>query len=56
MLWLLDEPFTALDGSGRRLVRAMLACHLAAGGMAVVSTHHPLGLPDDIALWPLRLG
>lgn len=56
MLWLLDEPFTALDGGGRRLVRAMLARQLSAGGMAVVSTHHPLGLSDDIALRPLRLG
>lgn len=38
-IWLLDEPFTALDPDGQRLVSTLLAEHLAAGGLAVLSTH-----------------
>lgn len=56
VLWLLDEPFTALDEQGRRLVRAMLSAHLGTQGMAVVSTHHALGLPDDTPVQRLRFG
>lgn len=43
-LWLLDEPFTNLDRDGQQLVRAMLADHLAAGGIAVMATHHGSGM------------
>lgn len=43
-LWVLDEPFTALDSSGVVLVERMLAMHLERGGMAVVSTHHPVAV------------
>ena len=43
-LWVLDEPFTALDTRGVALVERMLAAHLAEGGMAVVSTHHPVAV------------
>jgi heme exporter protein A len=39
-LWLLDEPFTALDADGRALVREVIAGHLASGGMVVYSSHH----------------
>jgi len=46
-LWLLDEPFTALDDDGQDLVRSMLGEHLAAGGAAVCATHQPLGLPGS---------
>ena len=46
-LWLLDEPFNALDDEGQDLVRSMLGEHLAAGGAAVCATHQPLGLPDS---------
>lgn len=41
-LWLLDEPFAALDASGRDLVESLLAEHTLNGGLAVVATHHPL--------------
>ncbi len=44
-LWLLDEPFTNLDDQGRELVESWLGQHLARGGVAVVATHHTLGLP-----------
>jgi heme exporter protein A len=41
-LWLLDEPLTALDAEGEKLFTAMLARHLARGGLAVIATHHAL--------------
>ena len=43
-LWLLDEPLTNLDASGRELIRSWLDQHLAGGGMAMVATH----LADDL--------
>ncbi|MDA1107491.1 MAG: cytochrome c biogenesis heme-transporting ATPase CcmA [Proteobacteria bacterium] len=45
-LWVLDEPFTALDTRGVTLVERMLAGHLAQGGMAAVSTHHPVAVAE----------
>jgi heme exporter protein A len=41
-LWILDEPFTALDNAAVALAQAMLASHLDAGGMAVLTTHQDL--------------
>jgi heme exporter protein A len=41
-LWLLDEPLTALDDEGQALFERQLARHLAAGGLAVIATHHAL--------------
>lgn len=41
-LWVLDEPFTALDAGGVALVGALIDEHLAAGGMAVVTSHQPV--------------
>ena len=44
-LWLLDEPFAALDDSGRELVRGLVARHRDAGGAVLCATHEPVGLP-----------
>ena len=41
-LWLLDEPTSNLDRAGQELFDAMLGEHLAAGGLAIVATHHEL--------------
>ncbi len=38
-LWLADEPTTALDADHAALFQAVLGRHLAAGGLAVLSTH-----------------
>lgn len=53
-LWVLDEPFTALDAAGRRLVERLIAAHCADGGLVALSTHHPAEL--DAVVRPLRLG
>ena len=52
-LWLLDEPFTALDTSGQDLVRTIIVEHVGSGGAAVCATHQPLEIPDTLSL---RLG
>lgn len=41
-LWLLDEPFTAIDGEGVNHLTRRLAQHIAAGGIVVMTTHQPL--------------
>jgi heme exporter protein A len=41
-LWALDEPLTALDDAGQALFGRLLERHLAAGGLAVLATHHDL--------------
>jgi heme exporter protein A len=46
-LWLLDEPFSALDGQGRDFVRTLIGRHCAAGGIVVAATHEPLGVTGD---------
>lgn len=38
-LWVLDEPFTALDAVAVTLVVDMIAEHLARGGAAVITSH-----------------
>jgi heme exporter protein A len=38
-LWILDEPFTALDPEAMRLVLSHLAAHLKRGGSMVITTH-----------------
>jgi heme exporter protein A len=43
-LWLLDEPYTNLDGSGSSLLSALLAEHVGRGGLALVVAHHDLNL------------
>ncbi|MEO8202377.1 MAG: cytochrome c biogenesis heme-transporting ATPase CcmA [Betaproteobacteria bacterium] len=38
-LWVLDEPFAALDAQGIDVVRSMLEQHLSGGGMVMLTTH-----------------
>jgi heme exporter protein A len=49
-LWLLDEPTTGLDDANVGVVESLIAEHCRAGGMAIVSTHLPLGLPGSLGL------
>ncbi len=47
-LWLLDEPFAALDEHAIAGVSALCAAHLAAGGLLVLTSHQdvPIAAPD----------
>jgi len=42
-LWMLDEPFTALDADSRKLVENLIDDHLERGGIALIATHQPWG-------------
>jgi heme exporter protein A len=46
-LWLLDEPFAALDAAGQSLVAQLMARHCGAGGIIIAATHDPLGLGNE---------
>ena len=46
-LWLLDEPATALDTTGLRLLGYLIGEHLAREGAVIAATHQPLELPPE---------
>ncbi len=51
-LWLLDEPFTALDDAGLQLVSGLMAQRLAGGGAILFTTHQPApDLPGLSTRW-----
>ena len=50
ILWVLDEAFNALDVGAVKLLGDLIAEHLAAGGMAVLTSHQPLPVPGGKAL------
>ena len=39
-LWILDEPFTAIDRAGVAELEGWLRDHAAAGGLVLLTTHH----------------
>ena len=55
LIWLLDEPATALDTSALAALDHAMAAHLGAGGIVVMATHEPIRRPtpkvdlDDFA-------
>lgn len=49
-VWVLDEAFNALDSGAVQLLGALLNEHLAAGGLAVLTSHQPLPLPGGRVL------
>ena len=54
-LWLLDEPFAALDDDAIAGVGALCAAHLAAGGMLVLTSHQDVPIPaKDVRAIELR--
>ena len=46
VLWLLDEPVTALDAAGTALLARLVGEHVQTGGLAIAATHTPLSLPQ----------
>ncbi len=46
-LWILDEPFNALDVSAVELLQGMIKHHVAEGGMVVLTTHQEVAIPTD---------
>lgn len=44
-LWVLDEPFTAIDRSGVAELEQLIQVHAEGGGSVLITTHHALDLP-----------
>lgn len=43
-VWILDEPFTAIDKKGVEKLEALLVSHAEKGGVVILTTHHELKL------------
>jgi heme exporter protein A len=54
-LWILDEPYTALDRDAVKTVDAMIHEHLEDGGVVVMTSHQTVRL-DPKGLQRIRLG
>lgn len=54
-LWVLDEPFDALDTEGIDAINGLLREHVARGGSVVMTSHVPLSL-SGLGVRQLELG
>jgi heme exporter protein A len=45
LLWLLDEPFAALDADAVRIVEDLVAAHVKRGGIVVYTSHQESRVP-----------
>ena len=45
-LWILDEPFNALDSNAVAELESLITEHLASGGMLVLTSHQAIMLPQ----------
>jgi len=54
-LWVLDEPFVAMDDAGVRLLADLVATHLGRDGLAVLTSHQQVDI-GSIAPQLLELG
>ncbi|TRD10724.1 heme ABC exporter ATP-binding protein CcmA [Erythrobacter insulae] len=43
-IWLLDEPLSGLDAAAIKQVTALIADHIAGGGIALIASHQPLAI------------
>lgn len=43
-LWILDEPFVALDGAAVALLLEVIKAHVASGGMVILTTHQEVAI------------
>ena len=49
-LWLLDEPFTALDHDNQNRLERAIAAHRVAGGRVVLATHLPIEIGTAVGV------
>ncbi len=50
MIWLLDEPMTALDVKTQDMMRGHIRSHLKAGGSVLAATHGDVGVTPDMTV------
>ena len=48
--WIMDEPFSAIDGEGLDSLQALIGERLAQGGAVVFSTHQKIELDRNVKL------
>ncbi|MRR50695.1 MAG: cytochrome c biogenesis heme-transporting ATPase CcmA [Rhodocyclaceae bacterium] len=49
-LWVLDEPFTALDVKAVDMLAGVIGEHVAAGGMVILTSHQSIPVPGGKVL------
>jgi heme exporter protein A len=54
-LWLLDEPFNALDKNGKKIIEQLIVEHCKSGGMVIFATHQTMEI-DGYPLQHIHLG
>lgn len=45
-LWILDEPFNALDSAATAWLGGLIGTHLAHGGVVALTSHQPVAIDD----------
>lgn len=55
VLWILDEPLTAIDKQGIKVIEDLFLSHIQKGGMILFTTHQDMFVGLD-ALQKIRLG
>jgi heme exporter protein A len=55
-LWLLDEPFTAIDKAGIDELQSLLASHVGSGGAVVITSHQTLQVDCEVRSLNLKGG
>ncbi|MFZ2290221.1 MAG: cytochrome c biogenesis heme-transporting ATPase CcmA [Halopseudomonas yangmingensis] len=55
-VWILDEPFTAIDKSGVAGLEQHVLAHADAGGSVILTTHHSLEHLPQVQVLDLREG
>lgn len=54
-LWILDEPLTAIDKQGVKVLEALFLRHMQAGGIVLLTTHQDM-FSDDQPMRKITLG
>lgn len=49
-VWVLDEPFTALDVAAVAFLEGLIATHLTRGGIVILTTHQEVAIAAAVAL------
>lgn len=47
-VWILDEPFTAIDKAGVEKLQRLMAEHCGGGGCVILTTHQDIGLDNVV--------
>ncbi len=45
-LWILDEPYVAMDEAGVQMLADLIAAHVTKGGLAVLTSHQRVSIGD----------